>query len=127
MLCMWIELAQISASARTNACSICGTNTLDVPALTSNVFIEFEGDIEICRNCIIQGADLYGMVRPEVLAAAVEELAELREWAEAAYEELAQKQSTIETIAQALANTAAERDRIAAEQEDLARSHRVGG
>lgn len=110
---MWIELAQISPSARTNACSVCGTNTLDVPALTSGVFIEHEGDIEVCRNCIVQGAALYGMVRPEVLAEVTAERDELSAWADTAYAELTERSGTIEKIAAALAATAAERDEFA--------------
>jgi hypothetical protein len=109
---MWIELPQISLAARTAACSICGSNVPEVPALTSNVFIEHEGDIEVCQRCIMEGGAIYGMHTDEEVKALQAAVDELQAYSDQAYQDLLDKQHTIETISRALAETAAQRDAI---------------
>lgn len=116
---MWIEQSGISSAARTDACSVCGSNVNGIPALSSGVDILYEGIIEVCKRCIVEAAHIYGLVEPEKVEALEAEITELRAWADTAYAELGERTSTIETIAAALARTAAERDELRAEAENV--------
>ena len=108
---MWIELSQISPAARMSACTACGSNVPEVPALTTGVFIEHEGEVEVCKRCIVEAAAIYGLTDNSEKEAALEaEIAELRAYSDAAYADAVARQTTIETISAALAATAAERD-----------------
>lgn len=124
---MWIELSQISPAARTSACSVCGSNVKNVPALTSGVHVEFEGNIEICKRCIIEAAMLYGMVPAEKHAELEADYNELRLWANSAYTEIQVKDEQYATLSTALGRVVAERDALKDNAESLAASHRVGG
>lgn len=99
---------------------MCGTDQKAASGvLTTDVFIVGEGDLEVCVECIKEAADLIGWMdrskHQEVVTALQGELAEVHEWANAAYAELQAKDSTIESLSTALAKTAAQRDGYMAE------------
>jgi hypothetical protein len=96
---MWIELPQISPAARTSACSVCGSNVPSVPALTSGVHVEFEGNIEVCKRCIIEAAVIYGMHTDEEYTTLADAHMELQVWSEHAYAELQAFQAVRDSLA----------------------------
>lgn len=107
---MWIKQSGISPRARTNACSVCGSNKGE--ALATGIIIEFEGDLEVCVRCIREAAVMLDMVTVEKVAEVEAELAELREWADEVFPELERRDQTISALSNALASTVAERDAL---------------
>lgn len=107
---------QFSLAARTGKCTVCGTDqkAAESGVFTTDVFITGEGDIEVCGQCIKEGADKIGWVdgarAAEAQAALQAEYDELKAWADDAYAELAAKDSTIDTLSTALGKTAGQRD-----------------
>lgn len=46
-------------------CMICGNGTCDEGYVKLGVFYDFEGEQYLCRNCVIQIAELFGCLTPE--------------------------------------------------------------
>lgn len=110
---MWIDLPQISPQARNNACSVCGSNVKEVPALGTGVFVEWEGEIQVCHRCITEAAARLGLISADRLAEVEGEFAALTDWSSEAYDELSRRDEVIETLSSALAKTVGERDALA--------------
>ena len=102
---MWQKLNDFTLSSRYGVCSVCGTEAKakEHGILATGIFIEHEGDFDICGACIKEAAGLLGMVAPEFYAELETRLTELEEWASNAYEELEAKDRAIGTLSGALA------------------------
>lgn len=102
---MWQRLAGFTGASRGGVCSVCGTEAkaIEHGVLATGIFIEFEGEFDICGACIKEAAAMLGMVAPEHYADLEQRLSELEEWAANAYEELESKDRAIGTLSGALA------------------------
>lgn len=102
---MWQKLDGFTAGSRGGVCSVCGTEAkaLDHGVLGTGIFIEHEGEFDICGACIKEAAGLLGMVPPDIYADLEQLHSELEAWAESAYEELEAKDRAIGTLSGALA------------------------
>lgn len=102
---MWQKLNGFTPASRGGVCSVCGTEAKarEHGILATGIFIEFEGEFDICGACIKEAAALLGMVAPEFYADLESRMSELEAWAAEAYEELEAKDRAIGTLSGALA------------------------
>lgn len=96
-------------AAFTSGCAICGTPYKIEPGeseqvLLTDVNIEWEGDIEICRPCIIEAAHLFHY-RDDEIADLKRQVDEAQQYGADVYEALNDREVTISTLAAALHRT----------------------
>lgn len=113
---MWLQIPQISPSARGGVCSVCGTeqNALTEGALTTGVEVEFEGFIEVCTPCVREAGGLIGMVPAERHEELEDDFLALKVWSDNAYEELAAKDETIRSLIRVIGSDADKIEALAA-------------
>jgi hypothetical protein len=107
-----------TSKARYQKCSICGSGLRPLwagdptsateRAIDTGIFIDFEGQFEICEHCGVEIARLVGYIAPTELAEVLDENEQLREALHTEQAARQRKEQVVQVLSQELGESARE-------------------
>lgn len=107
----WTLIPQFTPASRGGVCSCCGTDQKVTPergVLSPEIYIEMEGDFDVCQSCIEEAAYLIGFVPSVEVDIAFDLVDEHKRYSEELFERCTQQEADIAVLKRLLGVESAE-------------------